>query len=58
MEHATVKEYGKDPSTGKTLYRITPDEGYLIKNKKNGKIYTDVITDAVNNYEAIAINEE
>lgn len=58
MEHATVKKYGKDTSTGKTLYRITPDEGYLIKNKKNGKIYTDVITDTVNNYEAIAINEE
>ncbi len=56
MEHVTIKSYRIDPSTGKQLYRITPDEGYLLKDLKTGKLYSDAITDNPNGFEVIAIN--
>lgn len=56
MEHITIKPYRIDPNTGKQLYRVLPDEGYLLKSRKSGKLFSEAITDNPDEFEAIAVN--
>lgn len=53
MEHATIKQYRTDPDTGKQIYRIIPDDGYMLKNTKTEKLYSEAITDTPANFIAV-----
>lgn len=56
MEHVTIKPYRIDPNTGNQIYRMLPDEGYLLKSKKSGKLFSEAITEKPDEFEVVIIN--
>ena len=47
MEHITVT----DIKNG--YFRLTPDEGYLIKEIATGRLHSEVVTKDIKGYEAV-----
>ena len=46
-KHYIITEIGE-------YFRIVPDQNYVLRNKKSQRLYSDVITKEVNDYEAVA----
>lgn len=57
MENANVTIFKKDePRKGMTTYRVIPNEGYILKSKKSGKLFSEATTtDPDKEFEVIAI---
>lgn len=49
MEHITIKDLGNG------FYDLTPEEGFMLRNKMNGMTYMEAVTKTPSNYEAVAI---
>lgn len=50
MEHITIKDLGNG------FYRLTPDEGYMLKNKINSNLYSEAVTKEPKQFEAVAVD--
>ena len=49
MEHIIINDLGNG------YYDLTPEEGYILRNKTNGMTYMEAVTKTPSIYEAIAI---
>lgn len=50
MEHVTVKILGNG------FYKLTPEVGYMLKNKINGNLYSEAVTKEPRMFEAVAVD--
>lgn len=49
MEHLTIKDLGNG------FYKLTPEEGYMLRNKFNGNLYSEAVCkqEHTHNFEAV-----
>ena len=49
MEHTTIKELANG------YYKIKPDSGYQLVNKKSGRTYSEAVTKDINEFEVVEL---
>lgn len=50
MEHITIKNLGNG------FYELTPKDGYMLKNKINGNLYSEAVTKKPQMFEAVIVD--
>lgn len=51
IEHVTITEVEND------MYRLEPDEGYMLYNKRTEKRYSEAVTDDLRMWEAVEVSD-
>lgn len=51
IEHVTITEVEND------MYRLEPDEGYMLYNKRTEKRYSEAVTDDLGMWEAVEVSD-